>query len=245
MIVPLVAVAFLSKPVAVLIHGAGGGGWEYDKWRPALERAGWQVVARDLMPAHGGLAATRLEDYVHQVESWCPKDRPFVLVGASMGGAIALEAAREVPARAVVLVNSVPPGGLDKKKYLPSVVKWAGGPLKDTRDSMPDSDEPTILWAWKRWRDESGQVMLDLQQGTRSPKPLVPTLVVVSREDTDVPPERGRNLAREWNADLIELSRTSHVGPLLGRRAGEVARMVSDWAMPYVSRNGTTGQKKV
>ena len=55
---------------ALLVHGAGGGGWEYDLWREAFERRGWRVVARDLEPGASGLAATSADDYVGQLAQW-------------------------------------------------------------------------------------------------------------------------------------------------------------------------------
>jgi len=223
-----VAATMAAKPVVVMIHGAGGGGWEWEKWRPVFARAGWRVVAHDLQPASGGLAKTTLADYERQVVSWCPKGQPVVLVGASMGGMLALRVAERVRARAVVLVNSVTPKGSGGKSF-PAVVRWANGPLEDTRVAMPDSDEPTIRAAWKRWRDESGTVMTELSKGVVVAPPRKPTLVVVGREDTDVRPIDSLAMAMRLRADVIEYAGMSHVGPLLGRRAPEVAATVLQW----------------
>ncbi|MGV3613856.1 MAG: alpha/beta hydrolase [Fimbriimonas sp.] len=217
-----------AKPVVVMIHGAGGGGWEYVKWKPVFVKAGYEVVTRDLVPVKDDYAATKLADYVAQVESWCPKDRPVVLIGASMGGMLALKAATRVRPQAVILVNSVTPEGSGGKAH-PAVVRWANGPLKDTRDSMPDSDEKTILWAWKRWRDESGAVMTELSKGVPINPPRCPSLVVIGNEDTDIPPARSRALAATLDADILEYNAMSHVGPLLGTRAPEVAHTVLTW----------------
>jgi alpha-beta hydrolase superfamily lysophospholipase len=157
----LAALAFAPRATVVMIHGAGGGGWEYDLWKPVFERSGYGVIARDLQPAHGSLAKTRFQDYVDQVVSWSPKSGSVVLIGASMGGPIALKAAEKIHPVAIVLVNGVPPKGvssLPPAPAFPQIVKWANGPLKDTEVSMPDSDRETIIWAWKKWRNESGAV---------------------------------------------------------------------------------------
>jgi len=219
---------------AIMLHGAGGGGWEYDKWKPVFEKAGWQVIARDLVPSSKGLAKTTLEDYMDQASVWVPKDRkgPLVVIGASMGGPIALRVAARLHASAVVLVDSVAPRGVGpkpKSAKFPPIIQWANGPLKDTQDSMPDSDEATILWAWKRWRDESGLAMAELSSGPVCPVPTCPALVVLGRQDTDVPWPTGLAIAEWAHADTRVYAAMSHVGPLLSRRAQEVAGDVVAW----------------
>lgn len=226
------------RPTVVLIHGAGGGGWEWDKWRPVFARAGWNVVAPDLMPKGGDLAKTRFEDYVAQVKAWCPKRGPFVIVGASMGGILALKTAEQVRASGLVLVNGVPPAGTGGKSH-PAVVRWANGPLKDTRDSMPDSDEKTILWAWPKWRDESGAVLDKISAGVTVKKPTVPVLVVTGTSDTDILPTLQQTVVDAYGADHLVYHGMSHVGPLMSRRAEEVAEAVLTWARATVRRAGS------
>lgn len=220
-----------NKPVAVMIHGAGGGGWEWDFWKELFESEGWEVVAPDLMPAEGGLAATSFEDYVEQVVSWCPRDEPFVLIGASMGGILALRAAEKIEPHAIVIVNGVPPKGMTsfiRTEEIPDVIEWEGGPLQDTRDALWDSDEKTILWAHERWRNESGRVLRDIREA-EAQVPKVPVLVIASRQDTDIPPEISHELASYLACDYVEYANMSHVGPLLGMRAREVAKQTLEW----------------
>ncbi|HZP81980.1 MAG TPA: alpha/beta fold hydrolase [Chthonomonadaceae bacterium] len=228
------------EDVVVMIHGAGGGGWEYDRWRPVFVRAGWSVIAPDLQPVKAGLAATTFADYVRQVRAWVPRERRrLALVGASLGGILALKAAESLHPDAVVLVNSVPPAGVGasraRKRY-PEIVRWANGPLQETRDAMPDSDEATILWAHPRWRDESGAVLNAVAQGIAVRKPACPTLVVLGERDTDIPPATGLALARWAGADVQLYAATSHVGPLLGRRAEEIAAAVRQWVEASLAR---------
>lgn len=222
-----------------MIHGAGGGGWEYDKWRPVFQKAGWTVVARDLVPAKGGLEKTTYRDYENQVVAWCKGvKRPLVVVGASMGGGLAQTTAASVEPKLLVLVGSVPPQGLTEPRatQFPAVVKWANGPFEDTRVAMPDSDLKTQRWAWKRWRHESGAVMSSLNSGVDAQAPKCPSLLVWGAEDTDVPPATGEKMARQFGADLQVYARTSHVGPLMGKRATEIAGNVVTWTERRLKR---------
>jgi pimeloyl-ACP methyl ester carboxylesterase len=229
-----------SGGTALMIHGAGGGGWEYDLWKPVFEQRGWRVVAIDLVPSEKGLAETTIDDYVKQVENWPGADKkPLVIVGASMGGPIALRAAVKLNPQAMILINPAPPKGFPRREStepIPDVVKWANGPVEDTRTAMPDSDERTILWAWKKWRDESGKVMTALRDGVDVQRPTCPLLVIVSQKDTDVSPDTSMRVARTYTGDVLWYEGMSHVGPLMSTRANEVATAAEDWANRRTSR---------
>lgn len=220
------------KGTAIFVHGAGGGGWEYVKWRPHFTAAGYRVIANDLLPVAAGIAATRFDDYVAQVQSWIPAAEPVILIGASMGGILALKVAESVQPAALVLVNSVPPAGVGTPpscKTYPPVIPWAEGTRQETRESLFDSDETTVDWAWPRWRNESGAVLREIAAGMAVDPPACPTLVVLSERDTDVPYQTGLALAQWAGADVLIYHGMSHVGPLLSTRAGEVARSVLLW----------------
>jgi len=222
--------AVMALDTIIMVHGAGGGGWEYRFWAPVFQKAGWNVVARDLVPAPGGLARTTVDDYLRQIAAWTPRKRGrLVLVGASMGGPLVLAAARRLRPDAIVLVNPVPETGMPRRKASPKVVRWANGRYEDTRDAMPDSDDLTRLYAWHKWRDESGTVLNRLARGLRTPRPRCPILLVISGRDADVAPALSRATARRLRADVRTLPNASHVGPLLGRGAPKVAADVLRW----------------
>lgn len=216
----------------VMIHGAGGGGWEYDLWRPIFTAAGYRMIANDLQPVAAGLAATTFDDYLAQVISWIPAEEPIILAGASMGGILALQVAQALTPVALILVNSVPPAGVgvpQASQPRPPIVRWANGPLAETRAALFDSDEATIQWAWPRWRDESGAVLNQIAAGIPTQPPACPTLVILGERDTDIPYQTGLALAAWAGADLLLYHGMSHVGPLLSRRAQEVAQMIGVW----------------
>ena len=97
-------------PVRAAGNGRSGPG--------SLLRVAGRSSAPDLVPAASGLASTRFEDYRSQVIAWSrdPQERgsgcPRVLVGASLGGLLALSVAAEIEAAALVLVNPMPPAGI-------------------------------------------------------------------------------------------------------------------------------------
>lgn len=216
-----------------MVHGAGGGGWEYHLWQPVFEKAGWTVIARDLEPAVGGLSETRLADYLAQVEAWTTRrGGKLVLIGASMGGILAIKAAESVKPDAVVLVNSTLPKGVGPARSgpdAPAVIRWADGPRSETEVAMPDSIQAEIDFAWKRWRDESGAVVNEIRRGIVSVPPACQTLVVLGQRDTDIPYTSGLQLAKWAGADVHIYAGMSHVGPLMSTRAEEVATSVLDW----------------
>ena len=216
---------------ALLVHGAGGGGWEWDVWRGVFEAAGVRTQAPNLRPSPHGLAATTFADYAAQVEDACARlPHPYVLVGASLGGLLAAACAGR--ADALVLVNPVPPAPLHARLppcEMPDVVDWrASATLASTRRSLPDADEATALFAFRRWRDDSGRALREAWNGIVVPAPACPVLCIASDGDDDVPPAATIALAGAWQASLVRVP-GSHVGPLLGRRAPRIAADVLHW----------------
>jgi len=222
----------MGTRAALLVHGAGGGGWEWQLWRGVFEAAGFQVEAPDLMPAPAGLSATRFGDYQTQVgDALAALPRPRVLVGASLGGLLALGAAAD--ADAVVLVNPLPPAPWHADmpaRDWPEVVHWRrDARLTGTRRAMPEADDATALFAFRHWRDESGAVLCEAQRGVAVARPACPVLCVVSDHDEDVPPAITRAMAEAWGADVLQTLSASHVGPLLGRGAADIAAQAVEW----------------
>lgn len=221
---------------AVFIHGAGGGGWEWRFWLPEFQASDWACIAKDLDPVESGLVATGFEDYLRQVVRWTG-DAPSVLIGASMGGILALKAAEKLEPIAIVLVNGVPPApeaALDlgpdfSKRHYPEIVEWSKGTIEDTVAALPDADGITTQFAFRNWRDESGAVLNAISKGISVESPTCPVLIVLGEDDTDIPPAAGRALAKRYEADLLSYPGMSHVGPLLGTRASEVAKDVLSW----------------
>ena len=224
--------AFRTIRRAVLVHGAGGGGWEWNVWRRVFAAVAVDVHAPDLQPVAGGLAATGFDDYVAQVRAALEAvPGPRALVGASLGGLLALACADA--ADALILVNPLPPAPWADRlpaRDWPDSVPWRrNARLASTRRALPDSDDATALFAFRRWRDESGAVLRHAHAGLVLDAPACPTLCIASSQDEDVPPGLTAELARAWDADLLRVASTGHVGPLLGRDAAAVAMQAAAW----------------
>ena len=215
-----------------MIHGAGGGAWEWSRWRGVLEAHAIVVQAVELQPTAQGLAATALQDYAIQARlALLALPRPRVLVGASLGGLLAAICAGE--ADALVLINPLPPAPWHLRlvqRPWDRMVPWQrNARLHSTREAMRDADDASALWAFRHWRDESGQVLREAHAGVEVEKPDCPALFVVSAQDEDVPPEIISDWAHTWQADRLETIASSHVGPLLGRQAQAIAIQAVAW----------------
>lgn len=217
---------------ALLLHGAGGGGWEWTPWRGVFQAHGLQVAAPDLQPAAGGIAATRLHDYARQAaEASARMAPPCVVIGASLGGLLAAQLAPQ--AAALLLVNPIPPSPWHAALARPSsddVVAWhRTARLASTRDALPGADPASALHAFRHWRDESGAVLRDACAGVAIPRPACPVLCIASLQDTSVPAAVTTQVAQAWNAELLPLPGSAHVDPLLGRDAAALATRVLAW----------------
>jgi pimeloyl-ACP methyl ester carboxylesterase len=224
----------MPSPVrhALLLHGAGGGGWEWNLWRDVLAASRIEAVTPDLQPAAGGLEITTLDDYLAQARAALRAlPRPRALIGASLGGLLAMACADE--ADALVLVNPLLPrpwsASMPSKEWH-DVVRWrSDARLASTRRALPDADDATALFAFRHWRDEAGSVLRAAQSGIDVAKPQCPVLCIASARDDDVPPALTRTLAREWDAELLQATSPSHAGPLLGHGAPALAAQVAGW----------------
>ncbi|HET7844606.1 MAG TPA: alpha/beta hydrolase [Xanthomonadales bacterium] len=231
---------------ALLVHGAGGGAWEWHVWRRVFAAAGARADAIELAPVAAGLPGTRLADYVGQVRATAlALPAPRVLVGASLGGLIATLVADAVEAAALVLVNpgigrpANPGSPTPGRRSRDGVVAWSRTGIARTRRAMPDADDAACLYAAARWRDESAAALDDARVAQPAP-PRCPVLVLASERDDDVPCADSRALAQEWRSDFVQLSGASHVGPLLGRDAARVAELALGWLETRRASQGAT-----
>jgi pimeloyl-ACP methyl ester carboxylesterase len=191
------------------------------------------------------VGAPRFADYRDQVRRWCgASPDPVVLIGASLGGLLALSAATRVNAAALLLINPMPPGGMpfDRRDDGVGVVPWASRRrFESTRRAMPDADDAARLHAYRNWRDESVAVLRDACAGIVFDRPACPVRVSVGLLDKTVLPESGRALAEDLGADLEILARGDHLSALLGRAAAEHAESATQWLLNRTTGGGLVG----
>lgn len=168
----------MRPPVsAVLVHGAGGGAWEWNVWVGVMRAHAIDPHAVELQPTAAGLAMTSLDHYAIQVRArLLALARPRVIVGASLGGLLAAMCAAD--ADAVILVNPVPcspwQSQLTERQWN-GVVHWQrDARLQTTRDGMDDADAASALFAYRRWRDESGAALRAAWAGVEVAPPTCP-----------------------------------------------------------------------
>ncbi len=227
-------------PTLLLVHGAGG---SHLSWPPALRRLPFaDVVAPDLA-GHGRSSGTGRDTIAAYAEDMLmlldalalPR---VVIVGHSMGGAIAQALALRAPERVAGLVL------LGTGSRLPVAPQLLPALLETTEATIAQ----LMDWAWgaqtpDEMKQQGAQLMLEV-----GPQVLhddfaacavfdvradvaqiaAPTLVVGASDDRMVPPKFSRTLAESVpNAELHMLEGAGHMFPL--ERPQELSETLIDW----------------
>jgi pimeloyl-ACP methyl ester carboxylesterase len=116
-----------TRPPVILVHGAGG---THLHWPPQIRRlSGQRIFAPDL-PGHGesgGLGKQSIAEYAHSVLGFMKSLglHSAIMVGHSMGSAIALNLALDHPKRVIALVLL---GSGARLRVLPAILESAANP---------------------------------------------------------------------------------------------------------------------
>ncbi|WP_397608336.1 alpha/beta fold hydrolase [Silanimonas sp.] len=231
------------NPRALFLHGAGAWGGQWVIWRRLFEAEGWQVDAPDFEPAAGGLAATRFDDYVAQAVDAVEAAPVDVLVGASLGGLLAVAAMARVAQasrpRALVLVNPLPPApwiaAVPPFTNSSDVVPWCSeGRFASTQRALPEAGFADQQLAFRHWRDESAAVLHEAHAGLPWSDTGVPTLLIASDADEAIPPAVSGAYAQGIGASLCRVP-GGHVAPVMGPSAVRSAQAALAWLAPALS----------
>ena len=235
-------------PAILLLHGAGGASLHFIEALPLMGQHGRRVVAVDL-PGHGAsppiepppTPSALLEAYRDLVADFGERVGlgRFVLVGHSMGGAVAQLFALAYPDRleAMVLVATaarlkVAPAVLDTIRHhfdrLPTLLAAVG--------YSPATDRGRVeRWAGSQIHASREVVLADFlacgcfDQRDRVGAIACPTTVVSAADDMLTPPALQERLQQLIPRSRLEtVSRAGHF--LLMERADEVARLVLEAA---------------
>lgn len=226
---------------ALLVHGAGGGAWEWLIWQRVFGAQGAQTHAFDLTP-NGTLAATHYTHYLAQVRCQIELFKPSVLIGASLGGLLSAEALSladnlsMTSVRALILAAPMLKSGVSGFELALPIKRWAHETeLAKTARALPDADAAAIAFAHARWRDESASVLNSAYAGRDFTSSKRATLMLIAEHDLDVSNEGLRSWANAEQMDMQCIRGASHAGLLLGRFAASTAELAHRWAVAACS----------
>lgn len=231
-----------NQPPVILLHGAGG---SHLNWPPQIRRlSGQHVIALDL-PGHGksdGVGRQNILEYSKVVVAFMNaiKLPPAVMIGHSMGSAIALTLALRYPKRVRGLGLF---GGGAKLRVAPEILELASNPstthaiveMVTERSFGPDAN-PRLKKLGVQQMAEIRQPVLygdflacdDFDTRERISKVRVPTLILCGSEDRMTPPKRSEYLRDEIEgAELHIIDGAGHM--LMLEQPDEVARLLGDF----------------
>jgi len=222
-------------PTVVMVHGAFCGGWAFDLFRGAFEARGWTVLAPDLPGRTSGRSAAgqSMSDYVKSVVGLCADfDEPPVLLGHSMGGLVCQMAARQVGARAVILLAPSAPWGVASSSVEEALTAfgvtladpfWMGTVTADRSlmrmhglDRVPRAEADAIL---ERMKPESGRAVREVLNWWLDPFMTtslgagalpMPSLVLAGERDVVHPMATVRQTAERLGATYEVMPGMSH-----------------------------------
>ena len=236
-----------STPI-ILIHGAGGSHLHYP---PELRRLnGFQVAALDL-PGHGkseGLGKQNINDYVKNIQNFMDAMNlpAAIIIGHSMGSAIALQLALNAPDRvlALVILGSgsrlrVAPSILENTANeatfplaVKTIIEWSFGTetsprLKELAQKRMSETRPAVLHG-----DFVACNAFDVgEQLTEIEKP---TLIICGTEDKMTLPKYSKVLHEQIpNSELALIEGAGHMVMLEKPRevAEAIEHFVENWAV--------------
>ncbi len=179
----------------ILIHGAGSGPWIFDGWADAFP--GVVVNAIDLHRGRDVGSASMWDYQAAVIEAAELMPTPLAVCGWSMGGLVAMMAASNAGAEALVVLEPSPPAELRGDDHdVPLEHGWydpeeAYGPFPSGMAPRPDS---TLARA-------------ERQRGISVPSLPDRSLVIFGWQFSE---SRGRDLAERFGAEALEFADLDH-----------------------------------
>ena len=242
-----------TQPPILFIHGANMAAWCWnEKFMPYFADLGHPTYALDLR-GHGKsggqeqLAMNSIADYVKDIERVIDQlDETPILIGHSLGGLIIQKYIESNTVPACVLMASIPVDGL-----IPSIFDLAlnptlfmqqnlsqlfgtwFSPLDVTRKSIFSGDvsDDVVIRYCTEMQPSSPKALLDsLWLGLPSKQnPFnIPMLSLGADEDTFFKPSQIKKTANAYNAEYINMKKTSHT-MMLDSHWQESAGEIANW----------------
>jgi len=222
-----------SETLIALISGAGLDIWVWDKVRGELA-APTLVVNRS--PNTEATLSDHVQAAIEQIEA--AKAQNVVLVCHSIGGAIGVEVAKQLPKRiaAVCYVTAIiPQPGKSYVASLPFPQNLITGPLLRVAGTKPpekiimngmcnDVSEADTRKLLQSFTPETKGLYLD--KTTATPLPMCPSLYVHTSQDKTLPQKVQQRMATAVNAETTHL-RSGHL-PMLSQPK-ELSRAINDF----------------
>ena len=241
----------LSRPPVILIHGAGG---HHLYWPPQIRRLhNHRVYAVDL-PGHGkseGIGHHSIDDYVTVVMEFIEaiKLNSVILVGHSMGGAIALRAAVRFPERVLALGLL---GSAARLRVSPVILQRASDPAKIAEAIRLVIDLSFASQSSARLRELAAQRMAETRPAVlygdflacddfnitnQLSRISAPTIILCGAEDKMTPIKDSEFLRDHITGARLEIiSDAGHM--LMLEQPDHVAEVLADFVDPIVYRPG-------
>ena len=220
----------------VVIHGFTGCPAHWRLVAPVLAEAGYTIVA-PLLPGHGtrpeDLTGVSADDWLASVvEAALGVPGPVHLAGLSLGGLLAVLAARPVDATTITTINA-PIRLRDRRAALLPLIARFRPEVDHSDQPLPDVDPEAadLFFTYRRYPTTAAVELLSLRPRVlREARRLRrPATVVQSCADETVHPSSGPRLTRALGprARLVWLERSIH-NALLGAERQRVAQAILD-----------------
>lgn len=232
----------LSRPPVILIHGAGG---QHLFWPPQIRRmANQRILAVDL-PGHGksdGIGHQAVDDYAREIIEFIKalKLNAAILVGHSMGGAIALKAALRFPKRVIGLCLL---GSGARLRVSPAILQSAADPFTYATAIRLLTDNSFSSQADARMKDLAAQRLAETRPSVlygdllacdayditdQLSKVNAPTFILYGTQDKMVPWKNSEFLRENiTGARMDHISNAGHM--LMLEQPDQTAKKLSDF----------------
>ena len=222
-------------PRILFVHGSSGGSWYWHSFMGYFAERGYQCHAVNLRghgpnPPMPDLGKLSLRDYVDDVRGVVDVLGEVILVGHSMGGAIAQVIAQDAPLRGAVFASSAPVAGVKFQnppmnlwfalhgiKSIPAMVRKKAikpGYRVAASSLFNCFEEDRRRELWQQLQPESATVAVEVLRGTIEAdlsRVSFPMLCMVGSEDRTTVPAMVKEIAEYHRAAYQELPGHGHM----------------------------------